>query len=242
VIRRFRARAAQEDGLTIMELMAAMTISLVVFGGLYAFLNVATSNSNQISARIEANKLARPVMARITDELHSVCVAPAVAPVLAGSTGSTISFVHQTGSAVTPVPVKRTITYDTSTTPARLTESVYPVASGTAPAWTFSTTASTTRTMLTPVQQASIGSPAVVVPVFRYYAFNSSGVVSTTPLTVPLSVSDAAKVVQVNVSFAVPPRTTTDPDPNGVLSLSDTVIFRFTPPAESTGTQNLPCA
>lgn len=242
MIRRARARLADESGLTLMEMLAAMTISLVIFGALYAFLNVASSNSNQISARIEANKLARPVMASIIDKLHSVCVAPAVAPVLPGSTGSAISFVHQTGSAVSPVPVKRTITFDTSTTPDRLLETTYNVASGTAPSWTFSTTAATTRTLLTPVQQASLGSPAVSVPVFRYYAFNSSGVVSTTPLTVPLSTTDAAKVVQVNVSFAVPPRTTTDPDPNGVLSLSDTVIFRFTPPGESAGTQNLPCA
>lgn len=230
-------RIRDEDGLTLNELLVGITISIVVILAMYTVLDSVSRGSNRITSRVDAVKLARPAMAGIIDKLHSTCVAPAVAPVLAGSTGSSISFVHQTGSTVAPIPVKRTITLLAS---GALSESVYPVSGGTAPVWAYSTTASSTKIIVTPVIQATLGSPAVAVPVFRYYSF-VNGQVSATPLTVPLIAADAAKTVQVTVSFAIPPRTGTT-DPQGSLSFSDTVVMRFSPPGETASSGDLPCA
>ncbi len=85
---RKRRRVAAEDGFTLIELIVGVSISLVVFIALYTFIDVASSNSGRITARVEANKLARPVMADVMDKLHSTCVAPAVAPILTGSTST----------------------------------------------------------------------------------------------------------------------------------------------------------
>lgn len=235
-MRRFDIR--REDGLTLIELSVAATIGIIVSLALFTFLDNTSRSSIRTAARVDAAKLARPAMAAIIDRLHSTCVAPGVAPVLPESSDTSISFVNQTGSAVTPVPVKRTITYASGA----LTESVYPVSSGTAPTWTFSNTPTSTRQLVKPVVLASLGTPAVTVPVFRYYAFDTSGQISATPLPVPLNEADAAQTVQVTVSFAVPPRTGAAADPEGVASFSDTVLFRFTPPGESASTENLPCA
>ena len=237
-----RRAAAREDGVTLMELTVGTMISLIVFVGLYTFIDVASSNSNRVTTRIEANKLARPAMANLMDKLHSVCVSPNVAPILAGSTSTSMSFVHQTGSAVAPIPVKRTIAYS-STGDGRLTETVYARTGGTAPSWTFSTTPSSTQVFLTPVVEAKLGDPPVAVPFFRYYAYGTNGLISTTPLAVPLSAADAAKTVQVTVSFGVPPRQTTREDAEeGTISLTDTALFRLSAPGETSAAQRMPCA
>lgn len=256
MMRAIRKRMGREDGMTIPELITGVTISLVVFMALYTFIDVASSNSERTVARIEANKSARPVMAEIMDKLHSTCVAPGLAPILAGSTADSMSFVHQTGSTVTPTPVKRTIAFEQlSGLPAgqgRLTETTYDVASGTAPTWVFSTTPATpgTRVMLgesrAPVKRATIGASSNI-PFFQYYAFGTTGTISTTPLATPLSAANAAKVVQVKVSFAMSARDTDPADKpsvedSGEISLTDTAILRFTPPSESSSSANLPCA
>lgn len=234
-----RAGLRDEHGVSLIELIVGMTLTIVIFGVGFTLLDATRSGANRVTARIEANKIGRPVMARIVDELHSSCVAPSSPPILAGSTQNSMSFVHQTGSAVVPVPVKRTITYDA--TAKTLSESVYPYVSGAAPTWVFSTTASSTRTLLNPAAKASLGNPAVLVDPFRYYAF-VNGAISATPLAVPLSATDAARVSQVTVAFAVAPRKTSPvTDANGTLSFSDTVLFRFDPPGEGTSAASLPC-
>jgi hypothetical protein len=231
-----RVDLRSESGVTLIELTVAATIGVVISLALFNFIDTTSKSSVRTAARVDAAKLARPVMAGIMDRLHSTCVAPGLAPVLPGSSGTSISFVNQTGSAVSPVPLQHTISY----AGGALTESTYPVSGGTAPDWTFSGTANYTRQMLKPVAQASEGSPSVLVPVFRYYAFNSTGQISATPLAVPLSDTDAASTVQVTVSFTVPPRTGTS-DPAGSASFTDTALLRFTPPGESAAAVNLPC-
>ncbi len=76
-------------------------------------------------------------------------------------------------------------------------------------------------------------------PIFRYYAYDTNGAVSTTPLAAPLSAEDAARVVQVSVSFEIPARSG-EADDSAVFG--DTALLRFTPPAADPSTENLPCA
>ena len=232
------SRLRNEEGLTLIELTVAAGMGLVLALTLFTFMDNTSKSSQRTAARVDAAKVGRPALAGIMDTLHTTCVAPGVAPILAGSTDTTMSVVSQTGSAVTPVPVKRTISYSAST--GTLSESIYPVSSGTAPTWTFSATPTSTRQILKPVTQATISNAPV--PIFRYYAFDSSGAISATPLTVPLSDDDAAKAVQATVAFSVPSRASANPDPEGSASFSDSALFRFTPPGESASAENLPCA
>ncbi len=147
MIRRLRS----EEGVTLMEVVVASTIGVVLSLALFGFLDTTSRSSEQTAARIDAAKTGRPVLATIMDRLHSTCVAPDLAPVLQGSDDRSIWFLNQTGSAVTPTPVKRQHHLRTRR-PRRLTESSTRSTGGTAPNWTFASSPSSTRIMAEPVQ------------------------------------------------------------------------------------------
>lgn len=226
---------SDERGLGMVELLVAVAAGLAVIMGSFTMLNGTLRGSARVTQRVDATQRARPVLTRIMDELHSACVAPRIAPVLAGSTGTSMTFLHKTGSASAINPDKRMITL-TGTT---LSESVYPYSTGQAPDWQYSATPTTTR-LLTNVGQATID--GAVVPIFRYYAYSTSGQVSTTPLPTPLSAADAARAVQVTVSFAASPSKTRVVEANTAATVTDTAIFRFSPAAEDAAAVNLPCS
>jgi Tfp pilus assembly protein PilW len=243
VIERFDIR--REDGVTLVELLVATAVGIIVLFGVVTVVEVSSRANARTTARVVANQTARPVLTRIVDELHSTCVGPSVAPVLAGSDGSSISFINQTGDDPAVVPVKRTI----SLSGTSMNESVYDntktlATGGSTPPYTFSSTASSTQLLLTGAGAASIG--GTTVPLFRYYGYDTSGVLSTTPMTTPLTstTSDsnyAGKVVKVAVAFSVtPPKHTVNTDAGAKVSLSDSAVLRFTPASTAT-TTNVPC-
>lgn len=226
-----------EDGSTLVELLVAISIGMIVLVGILNVVDASSRSSNRTTARVQANQAGRPALSRIIDQLHSSCVGPGAAPVLAGSDGSTISFLHATGSAVTPVPAKRTFALSSGT----LIDSVYANTGGASPSWTFAASPSSTFQVATGVGLASLGSPSSTVPLFRYFAYDAGGQLSSTPLPTPLSAADALKVVSVDVAFSVTPtKTTPNPDAGAPVSLSDTALLRFSP-AGSPAAGNLPC-
>lgn len=236
MIRR-RVSLRDERGVTLVELLVTMVSGMVVLLGIFAITDVATRTSAKVASRVDANQRARPVLQRLIDQLHSTCLGPNVVPVQANSSATSIGFLHQTGVAVSPTPVKRVVTLNAGT----LSESVYAVTSGTSPSWTFSGTPSSTTQLLTKVGSATVGSPAVTVPLFQYFTYEN-GQISTTPLPTPLSAVDAARTVQVVVSFSVLPRAATPNDSKAAVSVSDTAYLRFSPPSEDTSKVSVPCA
>jgi hypothetical protein len=179
-------------------------------------------------------------LTNLLDELHSTCVAPNVLPVVASSNGyetgdSTLIFLQQTGSSVSPTPDEHVITLSGGT----LTERIYPSTGGTAPNWTFSGTPSSTRQLLTDVGPASVGGTSV--PLFRYYAYDGAQL-SATPLTTPLSASDASRAVAIAVSFSVAPTTNGTRDQHAAVTVSDSVVMRLSPASEAATEVNPPCA
>ena len=223
-----------ESGITVVELVVAIAAGLAVLMGSFTMLNGTLRGAARTSQRVDANQRGRPVLTRIMDELHSVCVAPGLPPVLPGSSNTSISFLHKAGGEVAPKPDMRVITLTSGT----LSETVYPYVSGSSPNYTFSTTPTTTR-LLTSVGTGSINGASV--PLFRYYGY-TAGAVSSTPLPTPLSATDAAKTVQVTVTFRVSPQKTRVVESAAAVTLTDTALMRFTPAAEDATASNLPCA
>ncbi len=224
---------SSEKGITVVELLVAITAGIAVLMGSFAMLNGTLRSSARTTQRVDANQRGRPVMTRIMDELHSVCVAPNVAPIYPGSGDSSITFLHRTGSDVAPNPDRRTISLSSGI----LSDSVNTYQSGTYPNYNFSPTATTTR-LLTNVGPGSIN--GATVPLFRYYDYSAGGV-STTPLPTPLSATNAAKTVVVAVTFSVAPTKTQVVEPNAAVTLTDSALFRYTPGAEDIAATNLPC-
>lgn len=225
-----------EQGFTVAEMLMSMAVFMVVFGTILAMIQVATHNQSRVARHVVADQRARPVMTAMIDKLHSSCVAPGIAPVLSGSTSSAISFLSKSGSTVSPTPDTRVVALGGTT----LTEQVFPATGGSPPSWTFSNTASSNRTLLTGVTAAKAGSPSVSVPVFRYYAY-TGGAVSTTPLATPLSSTDAARTVQVDVAFAVGGSDNATQDTNEPVSIVDSTTLRLEPASEDAAEVNLPC-
>lgn len=213
-----------ERGFTLVELLTAMTIGLIVLAVLGTLVGVTARSSTRTTERVVATQRARPVIDRIIDELHSSCLRPDAPPIQAGSSGTSIAFLHKTGSDVAPVPDRRTITLASGT----MTERVYPSTGGTAPAWTFASTPSYTRELLTDVGTATTGTNNTVVPLFRYYTV-TNGTISTTPLPVPLSAADAARTVKVTVTFTGSIEGGNLQDPDGPIAVSDSAVLSFTP-------------
>lgn len=226
-----RSAINDQRGVTLVEMLVGMLVGIIVLGGVVTLVTTTARSSGRVSERVAVDQVARPMMQRLMDELHSTCISPGIAPVLAGSSASSISFIHQTGSAVSPVPVKRTITLSAG----KLTDTVYNSTGGSAGDWTFSTTPSSTYQLLDRV--SNIGS----TPIFSYYAY-ASGVISATPLATPLSDADAAVAVQVDVAFQVSPATSaTSTEVGAPVQLTNSALLRFSPSNEDTSQAGLPC-
>lgn len=222
-----------EQGMTLVELMIATTTGVVVMTGVVLTMIVTMRETNRVAGHVEANQNARITMTKILNQLHSSCVAPQIAPLQEDSTGTLLSFIHQSGSAVAPVPMLSKI----SLTGTTLSQSDYAVVGGAAPQWTFSTTASSTVQLMTGVSAISSS-----VPIFAYYAY-SGGRVSATPLTANPLGENATKAVQVDVSFqtAPPGSKAISKDANAETEIQDSALLRLTPPGYNPASANLPC-
>ena len=224
-----------EQGYTLIELLVAMITGMIVLSGIMGLVQITTQHQKVVTDRVIANQRARPAMTNVMSLLHSACVAPKVAPVQSGSTGSQLTVISKPGADVAVTPEKHVLTL----TGNRLTDAVYPATGGTAPNWTFGGTPSETKTLLSGVTAGSGGVP----PMFRYYGY-SSGAISTTPYATPLSTTNAATTVQVEVTMSVSPNESgaTTADDNAEVLLSDAAVFRMSAASEDVTAVNAPCA
>jgi hypothetical protein len=223
-------RLGEQDGFTITELLVSMISFTAVFGAITTIVLAAMHNQDRIADRVAANQRARPVMTRIIDQLHSSCVAGRVAPIQAGSTGTQLVFYSRSGSTVTPMPDKRYLTLSGT----NLRETAYPATSGQPPTWTFSPTPSVDRTLMT-----DVSAPGGVM--FRYYKY-VNGQLSTTPLTPPLTASDAALTAYVTVNMTVAQQGgSSSQDPKAPITLSDAADLRLESAGQFPAQENRPC-
>jgi hypothetical protein len=232
----------EESGFTLTELLVTMVSATAIFMAITMMITTALRNQDRISRRVDAGSRVRPVLTHVVQELHSACVAQHVVPVIANgtasgqnaSTGTQISFLSKSGNAVTPVPEQHVISLSGTT----LTESVYQATGGSQPGpWTFSTTPSSTTTLLTQVSAPTGG-------MFQYFDF-VNGSLDTTPSTVPLSATDASRTSVIKVTMSSAPgrgtRTTSSWDPNSALVVSDSVDLRLENAGQYPNQDNLPC-
>jgi prepilin-type N-terminal cleavage/methylation domain-containing protein len=223
-----------ERGFSLPELLVSIVIFVAIMTAVLMMVTVITHDQARIADRVAADQRARPTMTRIIAALHSACVAPRVIPVLAGSTGTSISFLSKSGNAVSPTPDKRVWTLSGTT----LSEAVYPAVSGAPPTWTFSNTATSNRTVL-----SDVTAPGGVM--FTYYRF-VNGQLSTTPLPTPspsgLSASDAALTANVGISMIpAPAGGVSSLDTRSPITLTDNADLRLESASPIVSADNPPC-
>jgi Prokaryotic N-terminal methylation motif len=219
-----------ENGYSLVELMVAISAGMVVLFAVTSFIMIGLRHSSRISDSVDATQQGRIVLYQVMDELHSACIAPALAPVQAASDATSLRLIHQRGSAVAPTPVLSVVSLNEGT----LSESVYPLSSE-SEGWKFSSTASSSGTLSTGISPSG-SNPGI----FSYYAY-SGGQVSPTPLPTPLSQEDAEQTVQVRVALTAAPREVSVADESTAVSVQDTALLRFSPAPYSESANNLPC-
>jgi prepilin-type N-terminal cleavage/methylation domain-containing protein len=231
--------AADERGFTLIELLVALSAGTVLMLALFAVLDISVVQSARSTDRVESSQHGRTAMEQLIQELHSSCVAASVAPVLSTSDGTTLKFVSQFGSLPVLMPNLHVVTVqpDAIKPYNDLVDKVYVGTGGSAPNWTFAATPTPAKILAENVSQSSVN--GTVQPYFQYFSY-ANGAISTTPLTTPLSVNDAADAVQVTVSIAVGP-TDNSSDFRRITNLSDAVVLRYIPASGDQTVANLPC-
>jgi type II secretory pathway component PulJ len=255
-----------EDGFTLIELLVVVLAGIIVMGALFTILDVTLHQTTRTYSRVDATQRARTTLETLLNELHSACVAAGVTPIQPQSSDTSLTFISQNGSTASPAnaasltPVEHQIAFNG--TAGTLTDTTYAVSGGSAPSWTFSSTATSTVTLLINVAQSG------TTPVFRYFAYqqplNSSSVPYTdsagnpymmlldgtsavpgtstiptaVPLSTPLSTANALQAAEVSINLVVGPsggsnENKTLSDANATVTNS--VVLRLTPAANHVG-------
>ncbi|HYJ22299.1 MAG TPA: hypothetical protein VEW07_09785 [Solirubrobacterales bacterium] len=218
---RSRLDIADEHGATLIELVVAMAAGMVVLFALTMMIIVTMNSTARVSARVDATRNARLTVTQITEQLRSSCVAPRIAPVRAGSTGTSLLFIHQRGSEVVLDPVLSKIELIGGT----LTQYDYAKTGGAMPDWSFALTPTSQRQLAT-----GIGPIAPSNAVFTYLGYSGKAINLALPATTaaPLSSTDAARTVAVRVAFNAAPRSGAVADAGAASQVQDTALLRLT--------------
>jgi Tfp pilus assembly protein PilV len=224
-------RIAGEAGVTLIELLVGLVVSTVVALALFAIIEFSFRQTYSVAERVNANQRGRLAMEEILQRLHSSCVAVSAVPVQTPSNETNLYLLSQEGTQPSFSSMTKHQIYLSGTT---LYDASYISTGGVAPHWTFPATPTSTSTLLTNVSQSG------ATPVFSYFKYETGGVLSTTPLAVPLTETTASTTDAVKIAFTVAPATSTRAGgPTRSVELTDTVLLRFDP--SSTTGQNKPC-
>ena len=197
---RIRRRLADERGFTLVELLLATVIGVGVLLTAYTLSDAVLHAQTRISDRSEAIARGRTAMEQITQQLRSeVCLGPGYPAIVYGDSNEVTFYADLADT--TFIPQKRDLTFANGT----LTERDYNgAASAGNPPFTFSATPARTRVILDKMKLQQSG--GANVPFFSYYSFNNANPVRPANLlAVPLSASDAAKVVEITINFLAMP-------------------------------------
>jgi hypothetical protein len=225
---------ADESGVTLMELLVAVTAGIVVMAAITIAMLTTVRETGRIADHVEANQRARLAMTSIVNDLQSACIAPNAVPIQIGSTGQKLIFTHQVGKAVLPTPVKSEIELS-GTSLIQKNYAALKKETGEA-LWEFSGTPTPpTETIMKGVSPTTPGAP-----IFTYYAYSGASI-SATPLAVPLLKESTEKAVQVSIAFEAAPAQQINGDSNAATEIRDSALLRMTAPSYSATTLNLPC-
>jgi prepilin-type N-terminal cleavage/methylation domain-containing protein len=193
------ALVRDERGFTLVELLVSLVIGMVVILAAWNLLDASGRLATRTQDRVDAAQRGRLAMDVIGSELRSqVCLPGAVPPVASGATSSDFTFYSNLGDQNSP-PQKRRFFIQSGAIREQTWLGTF-AGSGTNLTVNWSATP-TTRTLVGPVGQVG------TAPYFRFWGFDANlPATINQPLdALPLSATDAGRVVQVDVSFASRP-------------------------------------
>jgi hypothetical protein len=220
-----RRSLRSDDGVTLVELLIAMSIGMMTLFAVFAVLDTSVKQSNAVAGRVNATQRGRIAMDTITRQLRSqVCYSPVV-PALVSGSDNAVKF-HTDLSDGSRLIEQRELTYNPIA--KTIVEKTW---AGVGNPITFPTVTKT-RQILDEVTTR----PAPNAAIFRYYAYNIPPVtVPPTPprpsvkLTTPLSATDLARVARIDIGFTtLPPNA--KPSPAAAVTLQNEIYVRVADP------------
>jgi len=218
--------ARDQHGFTLIEVVISLFIGTIVILASFMVLDATGPLAKKAQDRVDAAQRGRQAMEIAGADLRSqVCLPGAIPPVVAGATADDLTFYSNLGDEMNP-PQRRRLFVQGDSLIEQMWQGTYSGA-GTALTVNWPAIITTQRTLLQPI--ARVGT----TPYFRYWGFDANlPATINTPLdVVPLSATDAGKVVQVDVSFASrPSNATVASDVDSIYQQS--IFFRTADPMD----------
>jgi type II secretory pathway pseudopilin PulG len=223
-----------EDGMTLMEMLVAVTISFVVLAATMGLLSSTLRLTGGLMSKTDAMQRGRLAMDRVTQELRSqVCLNLTTPAIIPGATADSVTFYSDFGPGdLTKPPDKRTISFDSAT--GNITESI--VRGTVNPDGSFNYGGTPVKSVIfenASRQTKKVGGIDQPVPFLKYFAYEETGtppVLRTSqelvpPLTDP---AKAARVARIEVAFNARP--TGAKDSANATDVEDQVTVRHADP------------
>jgi prepilin-type N-terminal cleavage/methylation domain-containing protein len=228
---RTRARAADESGMTLAEMIIAVAVGSIIILAAYGLLDASRSGAMKVTDRVDATQRGRLAMDEVVRQLRSqVCLDPAEGAITDGRNES-VTFYSFTGTGPY-LPERHTIAWDANA--QTIVDYIY-AGQGTPPGMTYPSTPTRTRVLLTDVVRVAN------TPIFTYFAWTTDGTArATEQLATPLVQADALRAVRVLVQFRVLPSRTGQSSESTVLQ--DEVFSRTADPNGTRGPTPTQCS
>ncbi len=191
-----RARLSDEDGFTLVELLAAMVVGIIVMFAIFGLLDTAVRLQAKSVDRIETTDRGRVGIDQISQGFASrICIGDEPSLVAASDTSVEFYASLAAENSTVRLPVQRR---RLTVTGSAIREEVWmhspPLSSPNLPP-AAATTPTRTRMIVSGV--STVGT----APTFRYYARDGVTGRPTVLLTAPLSATDRRRAAMIDVSF-----------------------------------------
>ncbi len=188
------SRARAQSGQTLVEIVVGMVIGVVVLLAAYSVLDAAAPLAAKTQDRVDAYARGRLALDVMASELRSQICLPGAIPAIipTKSIDNEIWFYANTGTDA-DAPQQRRIYLSGNAIKEDLWKGTFDLVTGTVK---FPVNPTSTRTLVSPVALVS------GTPLFSYWGFDANLPASVNQvIPVPVSATNAQKVVQVDISF-----------------------------------------
>ena len=240
-----------ERGMTLVELLVAMAMGTIVIFAATAIILSALNVTRQVTGRETAMSQGRTGIETLLGQLNSACLLNSTSPVVwntsavstpaspitpaVASDATHLVFTTGLGDSTNPTPTLHVVQLGNN---GSLLDYAYPYTGtsanlGTPTLWTFSSSSSQILNLAQDVTPGSSGA------MFSYYAYSPStySLLGVPALAVPLTVTTAATVAEVDLDFRFLPYSNSQA--NQSSELQDSAVFSLT--AQDNSSPNGPC-
>lgn len=190
-------RIREQNGFTLVELLAAMVVGMIVLFAVFGLLDGAVRTHARTTDQIETSARGRLAIDRISQSLGSrICLGEV--PSLVAASDTSVEYYASLAPERAGVRLeaqRRRLTFSGGAIREEMWTSNPPVSPPDAPP-AVDTAPTRSRQLVSGVGQ--IGT----TPVFRYYAYEGNPQRPTQLLATPLSADDLRRAVMIDVSFA----------------------------------------